>query len=96
MKSTSLVAVLCDESDSISAVERPSNVTARLGDDVDLKCAITGGGATLPKVQWARGDVMLGHERHIPGHARYSMFGEISQGEYHLRIKNVCYSYIMH
>ncbi|XP_066843109.1 LOW QUALITY PROTEIN: nephrin [Anser cygnoides] len=65
-------------------VEEPSNGSAALGAEAELRCAVRGGGA----VQWARGGLLLGAPPG-PAHPRYRLVGDPRKGEHHLRIVGV-------
>ncbi|XP_069630717.1 nephrin isoform X1 [Haliaeetus albicilla] len=65
-------------------LEEPTNGSAVLGSEAELRCAVRGGGA----VQWARGGLLLGTPP-SPAHPRYRLAGDPQQGQHHLRIAGV-------
>ncbi|KAM9510495.1 LOW QUALITY PROTEIN: nephrin [Guaruba guarouba] len=63
--------------------EEPTNGSAALGGEAELRCAVRGGGAA----QWARDGLLLGA---TPSrHPRYRLAGDPRRGQYHLRIRGV-------
>ncbi|KAM9260137.1 nephrin-like [Morus bassanus] len=65
-------------------LEEPTNGSAVLGAEAELRCTVRGGGA----VQWARGGLLLGTPP-TPAHPRYRLAGDPRRGQHHLRIRGV-------
>ncbi|KYO34600.1 nephrin [Alligator mississippiensis] len=64
-------------------VEEPDNTTVRAGGEAALRCRVQ----TLTGLaQWAKDGLLLGPSRGLPGFPRYSLTGDASKGELHLRI----------
>ncbi|XP_074837092.1 nephrin [Carettochelys insculpta] len=61
----------------------PENVTVLEGAVAVLQCVVENRSGA---VQWVKDGLLLGPDRNIPGFPRYSMTGEPSKGEHHLRI----------
>ncbi|XP_074714202.1 nephrin [Strix uralensis] len=79
-----LVLLLAGVTAATPFVEEPTNGSAVLGAEAELRCAVRGGGA----VQWARGGLLLGA---LPGpaHPRYRLAGDPRRGQHHLHIRGV-------
>ncbi|XP_030641165.1 nephrin [Chanos chanos] len=81
-----LVAVLQIASGQQAFKTQPRNLTVRAGGTALLKCEVLRVSGT---VQWAKDELLLGHQRTLPGHPRYTMIGDQKKGQYHLQILNV-------
>ncbi|TSK49691.1 Nephrin [Bagarius yarrelli] len=64
----------------------PRNVTVRAGATALLKCEVLRASGT---VQWVKDGLLLGPNRSLPGHPRYTMTGDENRGQYHLQIEDV-------
>ncbi|KAF4086267.1 hypothetical protein AMELA_G00104930 [Ameiurus melas] len=65
----------------------PRNVTVRAGAMALLKCEVLRASGT---VQWVKDGLLLGPNRSLPGHPRYTMTGDENRGQYHLQIEEIC------
>ncbi|XP_075763078.1 nephrin isoform X3 [Pelodiscus sinensis] len=61
----------------------PDNITVLEGAAAVLQCMVDNPSGV---VQWVKDGLLLGPDRSIPGFPRYSMTGDPSKGEHHLRI----------
>uniref|UniRef100_A0A8C8VJD2 NPHS1 adhesion molecule, nephrin n=1 Tax=Pelusios castaneus TaxID=367368 RepID=A0A8C8VJD2_9SAUR len=61
----------------------PDNITVLEGAVAILHCVVENPSGV---VQWVKDGLLLGPDRNIPGFPRYSMMGDLSKGEHHLRI----------
>ncbi|XP_012586026.1 PREDICTED: nephrin [Condylura cristata] len=61
----------------------PENTTVVEGATAKLRCGVHAPGSV---VQWAKDGLLLGPDPRIPGFPRYSLEGDPSKGEFHLRI----------
>ncbi|XP_066538345.1 nephrin [Hoplias malabaricus] len=64
----------------------PRNLTVRVGSMALLKCEVLRASGT---VQWVKDGLLLGPQRSLPGHPRYSMTGNEERGQYYLQIQDV-------
>ncbi|XP_072547806.1 nephrin [Salminus brasiliensis] len=64
----------------------PRNLTVRAGATALLKCEVLRASGAI---QWVKDGLLLGPQRSLPGHPRYSMTGDENKGQYHLQIEDV-------
>ncbi|XP_033929421.1 nephrin [Melopsittacus undulatus] len=79
-----LLALLVAGVTATPFVEEPTNGSAALGGEAELRCAVRGGVAA----QWARDGLLLGAPP-TAAHPRYRLAGDQTRGQYHLRIRGV-------